>query len=132
LIVAVHKVDAGLDILDLQIVDKDGRMAGVVDDLEFSWTEGTGVPYVSAILSGPEALGMRLGGRIGKWLASIHARLHDRENPGPAKISFGVVKRIDNHVEITVSRDDLDISRSPDWVRDTIITKIPGAGHAAE
>ncbi|MEA2461325.1 MAG: hypothetical protein QOH90_1502 [Actinomycetota bacterium] len=129
---AGQKMDAGLDILDVQIVDKDGRMSGVVDDLDFSWDEETGAPYVSSILSGPEALGTRLGGRIGLWMASVHARLHDREDPGPAKISIGVVKKISNHVEITVSREDLDISRSPDWARDTIISKIPGADRAVE
>jgi hypothetical protein len=125
-------IDAGLDLLDHQMVDKDGLMAGVVDDLEFEWVDGESVAYVVAILSGPEAWAGRLGGRMGRWIASVHHRLHDRSHPGPARVSLGIVKRISDHVELTVARSDLEISRSRDWVRDTIISKIPGAQRAPE
>jgi hypothetical protein len=50
-----------------------------------------------------------------------------REKPGPARIPFGVVKRFDNHVELTVSLDDLDVGLFERWVRERIIDKIPGA-----
>jgi sporulation protein YlmC with PRC-barrel domain len=126
-------VDAGLSLLDRQIVDKDGMMAGKVDDLELSFPdEGDGPPVVTAILSGPGALARQMGGRLGRWLESVHAQLHPAEQPGPARISFGVVKRITNHVEIAVSRNDLDVSRFEKWVRDHVIAKIPGAEHEAE
>jgi hypothetical protein len=123
-------IDAGLNLLDRQMVDKDGLMAGKVDDLELSFPQdGDGPPFVTAILAGPGALARQLGGRWGRWLESAHSRLHPSEQPGPARIAFGVVKRIDNHVEITVSRSELDVSRFEDWVRDRIISRIPGAEH---
>jgi hypothetical protein len=64
-------------------------------------------------------------------MESVHARLNPKQ-PGPARVSFGVVKQIDNHVELTVSREDLDLFVFERWVRDNIIRRIPGAEHAAE
>jgi sporulation protein YlmC with PRC-barrel domain len=123
---------AGLDLLDRQIVDRDGMLAGKVDDLELSFPEDAGAPYVTAILSGPGALARRLGGRLGRWIGSVHARLHPHAEPTPARISFGVVKRIEDHIELTIGRDGLESMHLEDWVSDHIIGKIPGARHASE
>ena len=126
-------VDVGVSLLDRQILDKDGRMAGKVDDLELAFPHGgDGPPYVVAILSGPGALARRIGGRLGAWLESVHMRLHPKERPGPARLPFSTVKRMTNHVELTVERDTLDSDRMERWVRDHIIGKIPGANRATE
>jgi hypothetical protein len=118
-------------LLDRQIIDCDGRMAGNVDDLELTFPEaGDGPPYVSAILAGPGALARRFGGRLGDAIASIHARLHEAEDPSPARIAFGVVKRINNHVEVSVPRGELDVSRFEKWTREKLIARIPGAHRA--
>jgi sporulation protein YlmC with PRC-barrel domain len=119
-------IDAGLQLLDRQIVDVEGRMAGKVDDLELAYaTEPGAPPSVVAILAGPGALSHRLGGRLGLWLDSAQRRLAD--DPAPAQISFGVVKRIGNHLELSVARDELGVMRFERWVRDRIIARIPGA-----
>jgi hypothetical protein len=125
--VARQVIDAGLNLLDRQIIDRDGMMAGNVDDLELTVQPGGGPPIITAILAGPGALARRLGPRSGRWLESVHSRLHPSEQPGPARISFGVVKRVAAHVEVTVSRGDLDVSRFEKWIREHIIVKIPGA-----
>ena len=123
--------DLGLELLDRQIVDRDGMLAGKVDDLELSFPEaGSGPPFVTAILAGPGALARRLGGRLGRWVESTYARL--AEDPTPSRISFGVVKRIGTQIDLTVSREDLDIAGLEDWVRGRVISKIPGAGRAAQ
>jgi hypothetical protein len=125
---SASSVDAGLDLLDHQVLDADGRMAGKCDDLRFAYPEGGGVPYVDAILAGPGALESRIGGRLGRWVASIHARVQDRDRRGPASIGFGVVKRLGSAIELSVPRDDLDVMRFEAWVRDRVISNIPGAG----
>jgi hypothetical protein len=43
-----------------------------------------------------------------------------------------VVKRINNHVELTVSKADLEIDRFERWVRERVIEKIPGADRSPE
>ena len=123
-------IDAGLQLLDRQIIDVNGEMAGNVDDLELTFPdEGTGPPIVTAILAGPGALARRIGGRLGSWIESVHARLHPHPNPGPARIPFGVVKGFNSAVDLTLPRRDLEVDRFEKWVRDTIIEKIPGADH---
>ena len=126
-----RRVFAALDLLDRQILDADSMMAGKVDDLEFE-EPSDGDPYVRTILSGLGALGPRLGGRLGRWFTAVHRRLHPDPEAGPARIPFGVVKRINNHVELTVRREDLENNELEVWARDHVIAHIPGAGHAPE
>jgi hypothetical protein len=125
-------LDAALHLLDRQLVDADGRLAGKVDDLELTFSPEGGPPYVSAILTGPGALARRLGGRLGAWLASIHGRLHPEAKPGPARVAFGVVKRIGPHIELSLPKADLPTARFEEWARDHVIDHIPGAAHAPE
>lgn len=120
-------MDAGLELLDRQMIDIDGRMAGNVDDLELTFPPEGGPPAVTAILSGPGALARRIGGRIGDAIAKVHARLQESDIEGPARVSFGVVTSVGSDVRLAVSREDLEIDRFERWVRDTIIAKIPGS-----
>ncbi|MGZ4136755.1 MAG: hypothetical protein ACXVPX_04210 [Actinomycetota bacterium] len=118
-------IDAALQLLDRQIVDVNGELAGKVDDLELTFSDEPGTPpYASAILTGPGALSHRIGGRIGVWIDQAHRRLS--EDPRPPSISFGVVKRIDNHLELSVPREDLGTMRFDDWTREKVIERIPG------
>ncbi len=123
-------IDAALGMLDRQLLDKDGRPAGKVDDLELEEQGDGSPPVVVAILSGPGALARRLGGRLGGWVESVHRRLAD--DPEPARVPFGVVNRVTTVVELTVSIDDLAVNRFEEWVGEHVIAKIPGAGHEAE
>jgi sporulation protein YlmC with PRC-barrel domain len=124
--------DAGLHLLDRQILDKDGKLAGNVDDLELTVPDEGGPPFISAILCGPEALGRRINGPLGRWMQAAQARLRPSDQEGPARIPFGVVKRIVQHVELGVSADDLAVTQLERWVQEHIIGRIPGAERAAE
>ena len=126
-------MDRGLEVLDRQIVDSTGRLAGKVDDLELAFPdEGTGPPFVVAIVSGPGALARRLGGSLGRWIEAAHGRLQDERPPRPARVPFSVVKSLGNHVEVSVERSELESDRMERWVEQHVIGRIPGARHAAE
>jgi sporulation protein YlmC with PRC-barrel domain len=128
---AGREVDACLELLDRQLVDSQGDQAGKVDDLELTELED-GSFVVTAILSGPGALGGRLGGRLGTAVGVLFGRLHDQSQPDPVRIPFGAVKDIGSHVSLSRSRDHLDVNRMEHWVRDRLIARIPGAGDAPE
>jgi hypothetical protein len=128
---AGRKIDAGLRLLDHQILDVDGAMAGNVDDLEFTWPEG-GAPYVSAILAGPGSLSRRVGGRLGAWIESVHHRLHPEAEPGPASISWGVVHEVGSAVRLSVSKEGLEVDRLERWTREHVIDRIPGSDRAPD
>ena len=123
-------LEAGLHLLDRQLIDSDGRLAGKVDDLELEVPEGGGPPVVTAILSGPGALSRRIGGRAGAWLEAVANRL--RGDQRPARVPFGVVKRIGSAVDLSVAKAELETNRLEAWTRDHLIGHLPGAGDAPE
>ena len=125
-------LEAGLHLLDRQLIDKDGRLAGKVDDLELEVPEGGGPPTVTAILAGPGALSRRVGGRFGAWLEAIANRLRDGDDREPARVSFAVVKGIDSAIDLSVPKRESETDRLEAWTRDHLIGKLPGAGDAPD
>jgi sporulation protein YlmC with PRC-barrel domain len=124
-------LDAQLHLLDRQVVDPDGRMVCKVDDLELE-VDDEGRPYVVAILSGPLALGPRLGGRPGSWMSAIARRLSPAPDPAPERIDFGVVTEIGSAVTIALKRDEVAVAPLERWVNRYIIERIPGNKHESE
>ena len=122
---AGRRLSAGLHLLDRQLVDPDGMMAGKVDDVRLTLFD-TGPPIVTEILAGPGALARRIGGGLGAWIASVDARVNGGSRD-PAAISFGVVGGIGDHVDVLVSREQLGTFAFEAWVRDHVIGKIPGS-----
>lgn len=120
--------DLQLQLLDRQVVDRDGRLVCKVDDVEFE-RGADGSLYIAKILIGPRALGRRLGGRLGVWVRSIGERLSN--DPMPS-IDFAQVSEIDSAVELSATRDDLDVTPLDDWVAKHIVGRIPGSRHAGE
>ena len=96
--------EAGLQLLDRQLIDKDGKHAGKVDDLELEFPDGGGPPVVTAILAGPGALSRRLGGQLGPWLEAAANRLREGDARRPARIPFAVVKEIASAITLSVTR----------------------------
>ncbi len=116
----------GFDLLDRQIVDRYGRDVGKVDDVELA-VAGNGVPHLAALLVGPQALGPRLGGRLGRAVTSTARRM--RLTPvGPLRIPFDVVAEVGDAVTLTVSRDLLAEPELERWLREHVISRIPGSG----
>lgn len=119
----------GFDLLDRQILDRDGEPVGKVDDVELV-LDGDGVPYVAALLVGQQALGDRIGGALGRWLAGSARRLAPAQRPGPIRIPYDLVADVGSSVNLSVSRDLLPDPPLETWLRDHLITRIPGADHA--
>jgi hypothetical protein len=116
-------------LLDRQIFDADGLPVGKVDDLELTEDPGGGPPVLTAILTGPLALGPRIGDRIGGWWAAIGRRLRPNDDPYPNRIPLTRVDRVDRReLVLTVSRDRIDADRLRDWTREHLIGPIPGSG----
>jgi sporulation protein YlmC with PRC-barrel domain len=130
--VAGRTLEAGLHLLDRQLIDKDGRLAGKVDDLELEFPSGGGPPTVTAILAGPGALSRRIGGRFGAWLEAVANRLRDGDDQHPARVSFAVVKRIGSAIDLSVAKTELETDRLEAWTRDHLIGNLPGADDAPD
>ena len=125
-------LEAALQLLDRQLVDKDGRLAGKVDDLELTFPDGGGPPLVTAILAGPGALSRRVGGRLGAWLEAVANRLREGDDRRPARVPVSAVTEIGSAIRLRVVKAELETDRLEAWTRDRIIGKLPGAGHAPD
>ncbi|GAB2987657.1 PRC-barrel domain-containing protein [Nocardioides montaniterrae] len=96
--------DAVLHLLDRQLIDVDGLLAGKVDDLEL--TEGPDGWRITAVLTGTTALLHRLGGRIGNRLVELHAQLRvtEPDRDVPWRIPITQVSYVDSAVHLDRAR----------------------------
>jgi hypothetical protein len=115
-------------LLDRQLTDSRGVMAGRVDDLELSEAAPGQPPVLTALLSGPTAFGPRIGGRLGTWWLAVGRRLRPAGDPYPNRIAVELVDHVDR-MEITLlcPRETLGSYRFGRWVRDKIVGRIPGS-----
>jgi sporulation protein YlmC with PRC-barrel domain len=123
--------DLSFRLLDHQVVDVDGELVCKVDDVEFE-QGGDGSWHVSALLSGPQALGPRLPGRLGEWVMAVSRRLSVHGDGKPRRIPFERVTEIGSSIVVDRSRDRLEVAALEDWVREHVIDPIPGSRHASE
>jgi sporulation protein YlmC with PRC-barrel domain len=122
---ASRTLHAQLHLLDRQVIRADdGRMVGKVDDLELAFDD-TGRPYVTAILTGPLALGPRIGGVIGRLMISTTELFRPEEDPAPQHIPMHLVSDIAG--AITVGGDPQEAALEH-WARVNLIAPLPGSG----
>jgi hypothetical protein len=128
-----REIWAVLELLDRQLVDREGRLVGKVDDVEFEIDdEPDALPRVTALLAGLGALANNIGGDAGGALAAVERRLAERRDRQPSRVDIATVTEIASAIELDADGEDLDTNRGERWVRDVIVDKIPGAGHAPE
>ncbi len=112
-------IDLGLNLLDHQLLDADGRRCGKVDDIALEGAPG-GDFEVVAILCGPGVWRARAGviGRIAAWLGG----------GGRVRVPWDEVAGVDSHVKLHKRADELGLGRGDDRLR-PYIAKIPGSDH---
>jgi hypothetical protein len=115
----------GFVVLDRQIIDKDGRPAGRVDDVELTWEEGGGAPVMSALLTDSAALGPRISGRAGRVWRSVMRRLRPRWRE-PARIAAEDVTGFSPTTHLSTAAPE-QVHLVEHWLRDHVIGRIPGA-----
>jgi hypothetical protein len=116
----------GFDLLDRQILDRDGLPVGNVDDVELAVAED-GTLQVVALHVGAQAWGLRLGGRLGATVTGMASRLQRRTPPGPIRVPIDLVRETGSAITLSVSRDLLSEPELETWLREHVIRRIPGA-----
>ncbi|MER5458676.1 hypothetical protein ABT008_28295 [Micromonospora sp. NPDC002389] len=124
------RIEVSRQLLDRQLVDVAGRLLGKVDDVEFAF-DADGVPYLRTVLSGPGALGARVGGRLGRMLVLTAERFVTDRPVAPLRIPYDLVARVDSAVWLRVSAEELAPSPVEEWLRRRLIGRIPGSGRAS-
>lgn len=85
---------------------------------------------MAALLVGQQALGDRMGGWLGRWLADVARRLAPDRERGPIRIPYDLVAELNSAVNLAVSRDLLPDPPLEVWLRDHLVARIPGATDA--
>ncbi|MDG4798408.1 hypothetical protein [Micromonospora sp. WMMD1082] len=124
------RIQISRQLLDRQLVDVDGRLVGKVDDVEFG-LDADGVPYLRTLLSGPGALGLRVGGRLGRMLVLTAERFVTDRPLTPLRIPYALVARVDSAVRLRVRAEELADPPVEAWLRRNLIGRIPGADRAS-
>lgn len=124
-------LDGYLELLDRQIVDHDGLMVGKVDDVEVEERDD-GRIVVTALLTGPGALGPRLGGALGTVVTGTWARLSGRPAEAPQRIDWSAVSAVETAIVLAVGRSTVAVDGFERWLRDKVVAAIPGSGVSPE
>jgi hypothetical protein len=122
--------DLALHLLDRQVVDTDGRAVGKVDDVELLVPEDGSPPYVVALLTGPQALGPRIGGVMGAWLTFLAHSLSRSSDDQPGRIGVELVTDYGSSITVSRSRSDLGVHANEDRARRYVVERLPGARDA--
>lgn len=125
-------VSVRMSLLDAQVVDAERLPIGRVDDLELE--VGEGEHRVTALLTGAQALGERLDGRLGNAIASAAARLRGPGgSPEATRIDIRLVDELEPMVRLSVRFADLrDVADLERWLARHLIAPLPGTGDAGE
>jgi sporulation protein YlmC with PRC-barrel domain len=117
-------------VVDRGLIDRNGRRAGVVDDLLIELPEPgvaeSALPRVVALQTGPMALSENLWPPL-RGLARLIYRLLGLREARPVEIPWQHVSAIDVVVHLDLSRDEAGLDALASAVRRRFIGRIPGS-----
>jgi sporulation protein YlmC with PRC-barrel domain len=94
-------VDLVHDLLDKDVVDRNGREMGRVDSVILEVRDGAS-PRVAAIEIGPAVLAQRIHPTLGRWVAALEHGLGVDEGR-PVRIPFSAILDVEDHVKVDVA-----------------------------
>src|SRR5947209_7619450 len=95
----------GADVLDKQLLDRDGRKAGKVDDLVLELRPGER-PTISALVTGHGAMLHLLPSFLARLVRRLEAHVAGVPDAEPFVIGWEHVTKIDVTVHIDLERED--------------------------
>jgi sporulation protein YlmC with PRC-barrel domain len=116
--------DAVFRLLDADLIDRDGRRSGKVDDLEFDGAPGEDV-HLTALLSGRPLLPDRLPRPLRPWARHVFGR-EPVWGSTAIRVPWAEVEGVTAVVSLLRPAAELGLGQGDDVWR-PIISKLPGA-----
>jgi len=114
-----HEFEVSYRLLDAQLIDRDGRRCGRVDDIEIEGEPGSPA-HLAAILSGPGAF----SARVPRGLRPLSSRLLGDD---VVEVPWDAIEDIAEVVQLQRTGDELGLG-SGDTAAARIVSRIPGSG----
>ena len=121
------KIDLVRDILDQELVDRNGTNMGRVDGIVLA-IDGDEPPRIDHFELGFVVLARRLHPRVEKWVEAIRGRWSVRKEARQIVPWASVAEITLNHVKIDVDASETSAFAWEQWLRDHVVKKIPGSG----
>lgn len=120
-----QRLDLARDVMEQQVVDKDGTKMGRVDGLVLE-LRADGPPRLDTIEMGFAVLARRIHPRVESWLEALRRRWSVRKT-ARFRVPWSKVTEVTPYC----LRLDLDALHTPAfdwerWLRDHVVTKAPG------
>jgi hypothetical protein len=113
------------DLLDSQLVDRDGESMGCVDGIVITWSADA-PPRVTHLELGGATLARRLP-RPFQGLVAWLARQLTPRGAEPYRIEVARIMHIGRNIQVDIDAVRSAARASERWVRDHIVSRIPGS-----
>jgi sporulation protein YlmC with PRC-barrel domain len=119
------------DILDQQLIDRNGEPLGRVDGIVFETREGS-PPRVLQLTMGAVPLAGRFGQRVQRVVEALHRRWSVRRS-ATYGIPWNSIQEVHaQHLRVDVNVNDTPAGDWERWLRRRVIGRIPGSGKDEE
>jgi hypothetical protein len=114
------------DVLDKQLLDRDGNAVGRADGIILVFGASTRPPRVTQIEAGIITLASRLHPRLADGCRAL-ARKWGFRGGRPVRIPWAKVDSIGKELKLDLSAEHSELLLWERWLRDRIIQRIPGS-----
>ena len=115
------------DVLDKQLVDRDGLPVGRVDGIVLFSGSDNAQPRIGQIESGLTTLARRLSPRAARLLQHVSRRFGFRWRR-PVRLPWSTVQSVGRELQLDLCGDNSRLLASERWFRSRIFRRIPGNG----
>lgn len=115
------------DVMDKELVDREGFKAGKVDDILLELRPGE-LPVVRALLTSHGALIPMLPAPAGRLVGWLEQHILGIEAIEPTRVAWGHVSHIDVVVHLDVQREEAGLMHTEQTIWRRYLRSLPGGG----
>jgi sporulation protein YlmC with PRC-barrel domain len=117
-------VDLIRDVLDNQLIDRNGCKMGRADGIIVEVQEGE-PPRLAYIEVGMSVLAHRIHPRLERWIVALQSRWGAKQTK-PLRIPWSKVLDVGIDIDVDLEAEETEALAYENWLREQVIERIPG------